>query len=230
MKALIARVAEWTRIEDELKDIDLGSKKIRLDYLLQYGSRGHALSRITAEFVGLGIHPFDEVGREEFDNKPWWDAFVRSSGVSQFSPNLPADRRLELEKKIMENQYELVEDVIFANTFFALEETGLAYPSLSPDATEATQKLDAWLRVFASASRVREGKFFDKSDFMTWDKPHVVPPKNRVRRFANKVFGAASDSGLKGVLDDLAAIGHLGGVIEVGKLHLRVAQPGDPFW
>jgi hypothetical protein len=37
-------------------------------------------------------------------------------------------------------------------------------------------------------------------------------------------------NGLKGVLDDLAAIGHLGGVIEVGKLHLRVAQPGDPFW
>jgi hypothetical protein len=151
MKAMMARVAEWTRIEDELKDVDLGSKKIRLDYLLQYGSRGNALSRITAEFVGLGIHPFDEVGREEFHDKPWWSAFVRTGGVSQFSPDLPADQRLDLEKKIMENQYELVEDVIFANTFFALEETGLAYPSLSRDSTEETQKLDAWLRVFASA-------------------------------------------------------------------------------
>lgn len=230
MKALLARAAEWTRIEDEFKDIDLDSKKIRLDYLLQYGSRGNALSRITAEFVGLGIHPFDEVGREDFDNKPWWHAFARSSGISQFSPNLAADQRLELEKKIMENQYELVEDVIFANTFFALEETGLAYPSLSRDATDATRKLDAWLRVFASASRVREGKFFDKNNFITWDKPHVVPQKNRVRRFANKVFGAAAENGLKRVLDDLAGIGHLGGVIEVGKLHLRVAQPGDPFW
>jgi hypothetical protein len=29
------------------------------------------------------------------------------------------------------------EDVIFANTFFALEETGLSYPSLLPDATDA---------------------------------------------------------------------------------------------
>jgi len=230
MKAMVAQVAEWTRIDEELKDVDLRSKKIRLDFLLQYGSRGHALSRITAEFVGLGIHPFDEVGREDFDNKPWWEAFVRSDGVSQFSPNLPADRRLELEKKIMVNQYELVEDVIFANTFFALEETGLAYPSLASDETEKTRKLDAWLRVFASASRVREGKFFDERDFITWDKPHVVPPKNRVRRFADKVFGAVADSGLKDVLDDLATIGHLGGVIEVGKLHLRVAQSGDPFW
>jgi len=230
MKALMARMAEWTRIEDELKDVDLISKKIRLDYLLQYGSRGDALSRITAEFVGLGIHPFDEVGREEFDHKPWWNAFARSGGVSRFSPDLAADQRLDLEKKIMENQYELVEDVIFANTFFALEETGLAYPSLSRESTDESRKLDAWLRVFASATRVREGKFFDRHDFMTWDKPSVVPQRNRVRRFANKVFGAATEAGLGRVLDDLASIGHKGGVIEIGKLHLRVAERGDPYW
>lgn len=230
MRALLARAAEWTRIEDELKDIDLVSKKIRLDYLLQYGSRGNALSRITAEFVGLGIHPFDEVGRQEFDNKPWWKAFARTGGLSQFSPDLPADQRLDLEKKIMENQYELVEDVIFANTFFALEETGLAYPSLSRDATEETRKLDAWLRVFASASRVREGKFFDPRDFMTWDRPQAVPQKNKVRRFANRVFGASADDGLKRILDGLSSIGHKGGVIEIGKLHLRVAESGDPYW
>jgi hypothetical protein len=145
-----ASLAEWAKLDDELKDINLDSKKIRLDYLLQYGSRDRTLSRITAEFVGLGIHPFDEVGRKKFDNKPWWDAFVRSAGVSQFSPQLAADQRLALEREIMTNQYELVEDVIFANTFFALEETGLAYPSLSPDASEETRKLDAWLRVLAS--------------------------------------------------------------------------------
>ena len=230
MKAMMARMAEWTKIDDELKDIDLSSRKIRLDYLLQYGSRGDALSRITAEFVGLGIHPFDEVGREEFADKPWWNAFARSGGVSCFSPDLAADQRLDLEKKIMENQYELVEDVIFANTFFALEETGLAYPSLSRESTDESRKLDAWLRVFASATRVREGKFFDRHDFQTWDKPSVVPQRNRVRRFANKVFGASVDAGLKRVLDDLAAIGHKGGVIEIGKLHLRVAEAGDPFW
>ena len=150
--------------------------------------------------------------------------------MSQFSPQLAADQRLALEREIMTNQYELVEDVIFANTFFALEETGLAYPSLSPDTSEETRKLDAWLRVFASASRVREGKFFDRHNFMTWDRPQAVPRKNRVRRFADGVFGTTVDNGLQKVLDDLAAIGHLGGVIEVGKLHLRIAQPGDPYW
>jgi hypothetical protein len=230
MKAMMARMADWTKMDDELKGIDLGSKKIRLDYLLQYGSKDRTLSRITAEFVGLGIHPFDEVGRAKFDDKPWWDAFVRSGGVSQFSPQLPADRQLDLERRIMTNQYELVEDVIFANTFFALEETGLAYPSLSPDATDETRKLDAWLRVLASASRVREGKYFDRNNFVTWDRPQAVPKNNRVRRFADKVFGVGLDTGLQGVLNALAAIGHIGGVVEVGKLHLRVAEAGDPYW
>lgn len=230
MKAMMARMTEWAKMDEEMRDINLDSKKIRLDYLLQYGGRDSSLSRITAEFVGLGIHPFDEVGRKKFDNKPWWNAFIRSDGLSEFSPQLAADQRLELERQIMTNQYELVEDVIFANTFFALEETGLAYPSVSPDGSEETRKLDAWLRVFASASRVREGKFFDKNNFMTWDRPQAVPKKNRVRRFADKVFGATGDNGLQKVLDDLAVIGHLGGVIEVGKLHLRVAQLGDPYW
>jgi hypothetical protein len=230
MKAMMARMAQWTKMDDGLKGIDLDSKKIRLDYLLQYGSRDRALSRITAEFVGLGIHPFDEVGRARFDDKPWWDAFVRSAGVSQFSPHLPADRQLDLERRIMTNQYELVEDVIFANTFFALEETGLAYPSLSKESSDETRKLDSWLRVFASASRVREGKYFDRNNYMTWDRPQAVPKNNRVRRFGDKVFGASLNDGLQRILDALAVIGHLGGVIEVGKLHLRVAQPGDPFW
>jgi Lhr-like helicase len=230
MRAMMARMTQWTKMDDELKGIDLGSKKIRLDYLLQYGSRDRALSRITAELVGLGIHPFDEVGRAKFDDKPWWDAFVRSGGVSQFSPQLPADRQLELERRIMTNQYELVEDVIFANTFFALEETGLAYPSLFQESSDETRKLDAWLRVFASASRVREGRYFDRNNYMTWDRPQAVPKNNRVRRFADKVFGADLDNGLQGVLDALNAKGHSGGVVEVGKLHLRVAESGDPFW
>lgn len=230
VNAIMSRVTAWNKMDDELKGIDLGSKKIRLDYLLQYGSKDRTLSRITAEFVGLGIHPFDEVGRAKFDDKPWWDAFVRSGGVSQFSPQLPADRQLDLERKIMTNQYELVEDVIFANTFFALEETGLAYPSLSPDVTEQTRKLDAWLRVFASASRVREGKYFDRNNFVTWDRPQAVPKNNRVRRFADMVFGASLDNGLQKVLNDLATLGHTGGVVEVGKLHLRVAEAGDPYW
>jgi hypothetical protein len=170
---MMARMTQWTKMDDELKGIDLGSKKIRLDYLLQYGGRNRALSRITAEFVGLGIHPFDEVGRAKFDDKPWWDAFLRSGGVSQFSPQLPADRQLDLERRIMTNQYELVEDVIFANTFLRRGDRS-SLPVAFPRVERRDRKLDAWLRVFASASE-EKGRYFDRNNYMTWDRPQAVP-------------------------------------------------------
>jgi hypothetical protein len=78
---------------------------------------------------------------------------------------------------------------------------------------------------------VREGRYFDRNNYMTWDraagraKEQPCPPVRRQRRSA-----LVWTNGLQGILDALAAIGHLGGVIEVGKLHLRVAQPRDPFW
>ena len=64
----------------------------------------------------------------------------------------------------MDCWYELVEDVIFANSFFALEETGLAYPSLSSADDDESKAMDAWLRVFASGNRVQEGKFFERNN------------------------------------------------------------------
>ncbi|MEA2895972.1 MAG: hypothetical protein QOJ84_1587 [Bradyrhizobium sp.] len=227
--ALAAKFEEW-RKSDGGGSIDLDAKKVRLDFLLQYGIGDGSLSRITAEFVGLGIHPFDEVGRARFDGKEWWRAFEKSRGEARFSTSLTAQQRLELTRDIMQNQYELVEDVIFANTFFALEETGLAYPSLSKEVGEDSIKADAWLRVFASASRVREGKYFDKDNYRQWDDPQTVPVNNKVRRFANRVFGADWAAGLAGVLDMLRLHDQHGGTIEVGKLFLRIGERGDPFW
>jgi hypothetical protein len=96
----------------------------------------------------------------------------------------------------MDCWYELVEDVIFANSFFALEETGLAYPSLSSADDDESKAMDAWLRVFASGNRVQEGKFFERNNFTQWDSAQRVPHSNRVWRFADKVFGAAWSAGL----------------------------------
>lgn len=123
-----------------------------------------------------------------------------------------------------------MDDVIFANTFFALEETGIAYPSLTGGDDEESREMDSWLRVFASASRVREGKYFDNDNYRQWDDPRSVPQNNKVRKFARKVFGANSDTGLAEILKKLSAIGQHGGTIEVGKLYLRIGEAGDPFW
>ncbi len=221
--------ATWNALQNS--GIDLVSNKIRLDALLQYGSGDEdALARMTSEYVALGIHPFDEVGRKRFDKQEWWKAFGQKDGSPIYSPSLTAEQRLELKKEIMKAQYELVEDVIFANTFFALEETGLAYPSLSAGDSREIQEMDAWLRVFASASRVKEGKFFNKDSYTQWEVGDDVPARNRVRRLAVKIFGLEWKDGLSDILKRLRDLKQPGGAIEVGKLHLRVSQSGDSHW
>jgi hypothetical protein len=227
--AVTAQIKEWEKSSGGT-GINVGAKKIRLDYLLQYGVGDQALSKITSEFVNLGIHPFDEVGKAKFDQRDWWQAFSQVNGESQFSNSLTAQQRAALSIEIMDNQYELVEDVIFANTFFALEETGLAYPSLTAGDDVLSRTLDAWLRVFASGNRVREGKYFDNGNYKQWDVPADVPERNRVRKFANKLFDANWSTGLADVLDAFGRETHHGGAIDVGKLYLRIGERGDSFW
>jgi hypothetical protein len=210
--------------------IDVGTRKIRLDHLLQFSVNSANVSRITSEFVKLGIHPFDEVGKKQFNREPWWEAFSQTAGEVSFSNGLTAVARGELSNLIMDSQYALVEDVIFANSFFALEETGLAYPSLSAADDDAAKAMDAWLRVFASGNRVQEGKFFDSGNFTQWTTGKDVPISNRVRRFADKVFGTQWTSGLDDILAKLTAIQQHGGTIQVGKLFLRIAKADDPYW
>jgi Lhr-like helicase len=226
LQALMARLAKF----DEHGDVDVPARKIRLDRLLQFADNSEVVSRVTAEFVNLGIHPFDEVGRERFNGRPWWEAFELDGDRIRFSSHLNLQERRELGLEILRNQYELVEDIVFSNSFFALEETGLAYPSIARGTNPATQAMDAWLRVFAGAYRVEDNKYFDRATARDWLAATNVPPTNKVRRFADAVFGPTTDAGLTDILRRLSENGHRSGVIKVGPLYLRVSKEGDLYW
>ncbi|HFL2802392.1 TPA: hypothetical protein ACGWUX_006646, partial [Pseudomonas aeruginosa] len=99
--------------------------------------------RITAELVRLGISPYKS-SSSSIKELPWHQEFEKSGEVISYDNALSLPQISEINLDIIDSQYELVDDVIFANTFFALEETGLAYPCLSSD--EENQALDAWLR------------------------------------------------------------------------------------
>src|SRR5262249_20879091 len=138
---------------------------------------------------------------------------------------------MSLATEIVRNQYELVEDVVFSNTFFALEETGLAYPSLGRGSALGTQEMDAWLRVFAGAYRVEDNKYFDPRTARQWDSGADVPRRNKVRRFADALFGPLAEPELTRILARLRTeFGHNGGVVKVASLYLRVARREDPYW
>jgi len=228
---LLKKAAEFEKFATD-PHVDVANRKVRLDRLFQYStSDDSAVSELVSEYVRLGIHPFDEVGRKRFDGRHWSAAFVKEGDTVHFDPGLTQLKISELSNEVLKAQYELVDDVIFANTFFALEETGLAYPSLTRGSGPQVDEMDAWLRVFASTTRVEGNKYFDPSRVRQWASARDVPDTNRVGKFANAVFGAQGrDAGLDSVLSRLNAIGHGNGVIRVGSVFLKIAKADDPFW
>lgn len=232
---LKALMTQWSASEDK-EVVNVAARKVRVDRLLQYrdddGTASNPVSNVTAEFVRLGIHPFDELGRKTFDDRPWQHAFVLDGATARYAPHLTPAEKSSLGSKILEAQSALVDDVVFSNTFFALEETGLGYPSLTSGTGADAEGLDAWLRVFAGAYRVEENKYFKPDQTVQWVKlDSIRNPKNRVRRFAEDLYGKeAAPARFKEILDRLNALGHENGIIAVGKLFIRLSQEGDPYW
>lgn len=206
-----------------------GSGKIALSQLLQ-SSTGSDIGALAVESVSLGIHPFDLIGKSEFEGKKWYDLFVKDEGQVIYSHKLSGPQKTGINKEILESQYELIDDVIFANTFFALEETGLAYPSILDGDEAKADSLDAWLRVFAGAYRVLDNKWVDGDRLREWLSGADATHK-RVQHFGQAVFGAGTvTDGLSSILDEFSALGHPSGIIHIGKLYLKVAKENDPYW
>jgi hypothetical protein len=225
--ALMARLAA----QNNDQQVSVANRKVQLERIFRYRADEESeVGELIAEYVRLGVHPFDEVGLKSFNRRPWYEAFVERGGAISYNSSLSDIDRQALWVRIFREQSELVDDVIFANTFFALEETGLAYPSLSRDVGEDVDRLDAWLRVFASATRVHENKYFDQNRMREWTTAGSVPGTNRVARFARAVFDDNYVDGLNGILGRLQTMGHHSGVIRVGQVYLRVAVETDPYW
>ncbi len=202
-------------------------RRVKIDKLLE--PEGDSIGRISSDLAGLGISPYKYRSCSDGDDSNVWHAnFTKDKNIVKYHEKLSSSDRLELKKKIFDNQSELIDDVIFANTFFALEETGLAYPCISD--REDTADLDAWLRVFAGVYRVKENKYFDPENSVGWNTGKDVT-KEKVKRVAKALFGENNYlDNLTQVLNQFATRGHSAGLFNIGKLFLKVAKPGDPYW
>ncbi|WP_217470431.1 DEAD/DEAH box helicase [Photorhabdus akhurstii] len=202
-------------------------RRVKIDKLLE--SEGDSIGRITSELAGLGISPYKYRSNSDEDNSTVWHAnFIKEGEVIKYSERLPSPERMKIKTKICDDQFELIDDVIFSNTFFALEETGLAYPCISNK--DDIPELDAWLRVFSSVYRVKENKYFDAKQAVDWNTGKDVD-KEKVKRVAKALFSDNNyQENLTKILDRFAAQGHTAGLFNIGKLYLKVAKPGDPYW
>ncbi|EKS5410101.1 DEAD/DEAH box helicase [Salmonella enterica] len=202
-------------------------RRVKIDKLLE--SEGDSIGRITSELVGLGISPYKyRSNSDEGDSTVWHANFIKDGEVIKYSEKLPSHERMKIKTKISYDQFELIDDVIFANTFFALEETGLAYPCISDK--DDMPELDAWLRVFSGAYRVKENKYFDASRTREWYAGDNVD-KEKVKRVAKILFGDNGyQAGLTRILKQFADLKHPAGLISISELFLKVAKPGDHYW
>ena len=124
-----------------------------------------------AEMVGLGVHPFDEVGQERARGSqagammyfPWTRLFRHDEESSSiyWTDNETEQEALESARRhVISAVQELFTDVVFSKTYFSFEEAGLGYVSVRicdlPDSrsTEARAlELAAFIRVLADSYR-----------------------------------------------------------------------------
>ncbi len=191
-----------------------------------------AASPFLTSMVSIGMHPTDDVGIESIPDRgepeerfEWQQLFVTRDGGIDWVRSDGATAVQQARTFVMENQKPLVDDVLFSKNYFALEETGLGYPSLFHAASLEADAMDAYLRVFADAYRVRGNKWVEANEARKdWPTGHSVSSR-RLRKFAEANAPGAERTELQRVLDLLRGMGHANGWIDPHRLTVRlVAQ------
>ncbi|PDT60545.1 helicase [Bradyrhizobium diazoefficiens] len=192
---------------------------------------------LLSKMVRIGMHPTDEVGIGKIPSQgqlsaqfEWQNLFVekgnRVDWITQGDSLALGEARLSIARE----QRPLVDDVLFSKTYFALEETGLGYPSLFLKQEERTDYFDAYLRVFADAYRVLGNKWVERNDRKKdWPDAHAIRSV-RVSEFAAASAGGDRAPELEAVLAKFEALGHKNGFIEPERLYVRLVGPDHQFY
>src|SRR5207249_117690 len=117
-------------------------------------------------------------------------------------------------------------------TYFALEETGLAYPSVPLSATRGPDDqniLAACLRVLGDSYRLNENPYDEHPK--DWAGAQDVKLTDRIFKFLSAVVGPTqANVELSRILDILQRTGHSGGIVHTSSLTIRVPDSADSYW
>lgn len=200
--------------------------------------RRDTLKPLLAEFVRLGIHPTDPTGTKRIripgaDGEPWEALFsIGPDGTVDWRDDAVEQDKLNAARQaVVGDMQRLVTGVVFSKTYFALEETGIAYPSVGATVPAAERNVaDAFLRVFADSYRLVDSQFED-GEQDPWHSALDIGVRQRVRRLAGAVWPSDQiNVGLDRVLAALTTAGHPSGLILTSSLRLRLVKDDDPYW
>ena len=205
------------------------------------GSRAsrEPLRPLLAEFAKLGIHPTDPTGTKRIklpdgESIGWESLFaIAEDGTADWRDDAVEQDKLNAARQVLVGDMQrLVTGVIFSKTYFALEETGVAYPSVGSAAGADERDLaDAFLRVFADSYRLVDSQYEDADSKDPWRGATDIGMNQRARRLAAAIWAPDQvDAGLERVLKTLGKAGHPDGLILTSSLRLRLVDDAAPYW
>lgn len=210
------------------------------------GHRGRAPDRqpappLLCRFAKLGVHPTDPsgVGRIKVEQNgevrfvEWTELFEEdlADGLDWSDDARDLQTLNTARERLITDGLPNLTETLFSKTYFALEETGLGYPSLKRDGGESDVELsraNAALRVFADGYRFVHSPYGPSPT--AWPDIAAVSKRSRLREWFNKVDAGGDDAELTTMLARLARAGHLDGLVSTSLLFVRVADPEDPAW
>ncbi len=201
---------------------------------------GQRAGPLLSGMVDLGMHPTDEVGLDRIPAKPapgrsdgqfeWQTLFELGDGHVNWIDGGDQLAINNARNAVISDQRPLVDDVLFSKSYFALEETGLGYPSLLGRQDPDADRLDAYLRVFADSYRIRGNKWVELDDKRKeWPQAGAVS-SSRVKDFARTNNPSNPQAEIADVLNRLEGLGHKNGFIEPDRLFVRLVSPQHQYF
>lgn len=225
-----ARIAILAPQIKRLKDAS-GQDRIPLKSIVEQKSAdaGYGTSLMMQELVKLGVHPTDDVGVKKLGKFEWTELFRTENGRLVWKNGGPDASLLErIRGEVIDEQDPHVDEVLFSRSYFALEETGLGYPTLfTAEVPSDADTMDAWLRVFGDAYRVSSNRYLSEETKPWTDS---IPKRNRAHLLAQVLRPADPDLEVSNVLCRLRELGHYDGIVDAGLLGVRMTKVGDKYW
>jgi DEAD/DEAH box helicase domain-containing protein len=206
----------------------------------KYNGPRHSRDRLKpllASYVALGVHPTDPTGTKRIEGEDkqkyaWEELFEETpKGMDWNDDEVQQSSLNTARKNLIRKSQELISEIVFNKTYFALEETGLGYPCVSPADVGKDEAilLDAFLRVLGDSYRLQDNPWNKEGESPDpWTSAREV--KSRVRKFAEAMWKDEADTNLDRVLTQLGKAGHLKGIIFTSELFVRLVDADSPYW
>ena len=223
-------------IDNKIKKIkrnQLSPDRIPLAAILETNEKGiietgFKAQPLLAGMTAIGVHPTDDTGVEKINHNEWFSYFEeKQDGTIYWDDKIDGTKTTDAKNAVAKAQQTLIEDVIFARNYFALEETGIGYACFEAQHQQNSDELNAILRVFADNYRVLANKWVKQDSIKEWVSGYSISSR-RVKHFL-QASGISEDK-MTDILKEMEKLNHRGGIIRIESLFIQLAKPEDPVY